>query len=153
MRDLDEYDRKLLRLLQQNNKMTADELGEMVSLSTSAIQRRLKRLRDEKIIEADVSIVSPHAGGIGITCVVDVILVDGNSKALEKFKSAIRACPDVMQCYFVTGAYDFVFIVNAKDMRHYEEFSKKWLMNNPNVKHFYTHVVMDRVKVGYGIAI
>ncbi|MGI8408345.1 MAG: Lrp/AsnC family transcriptional regulator [Pyrinomonadaceae bacterium] len=153
MHDLDEYDKKLLRLLQQNNKMTADELGEIVSLSASAVQRRLKRLRDEKIIEADVSIISPLAGGIGITCIVDVILVDGNSRALEKFKSTMRKCTDVMQCYFVTGTYDFVVIVNAKDMHHYENFSKNWLMDNPNVKHFYTHVVMDKVKLAYGISI
>lgn len=153
MQDIDEYDKKLLRLLQQNNKMTADELGEIVSLSTSAVQRRLKRLRDEKIIEADVSIISPLAAGIGITCIVDVILEDGNSKALEKFKSTMRKSTEVMQCYFVTGTYDFVIIVNTRDMSHYEEFSKKWLMDNPNVKHFYTHVVMDKVKVGYGIGI
>jgi len=153
MQDVDEYDKKLLRLLQQNNKMTADELGEIVSLSTSAVQRRLKRLRDEKIIEADVSIISPLAAGIGITCIVDVILEDGNSKALEKFKSTMRKSTEVMQCYFVTGTYDFIIIVNTRDMRHYEEFSKKWLMDNPNVKHFYTHVVMDKVKVGYGIGI
>ncbi|AFD08821.1 Lrp/AsnC family transcriptional regulator [Solitalea canadensis] len=148
MQDLDEYDKKLLRLLQQNNKTTAEELGELVSLSASAVQRRLKRLRDEKIIEADVSIVSHRALGYTITCVVDVILEDGNSKALEKFKTSMRECTEVMQCYFVTGTYDFVLIVSARDMQHYESFSKKWLMDNPNVKHFYTHVVMDKVKVG-----
>jgi|SRR5688500_1066971 Lrp/AsnC family leucine-responsive transcriptional regulator len=153
MHNLDEYDKKLLRLLQQNNKMTADELGEMVSLSASAVQRRLKRLRDEKIIEADVSIISPAAGGIGITCVVDVILQEGSSKAIDKFKTAIQKSTEVMQCYYVTGTYDFVLIVNTKDMRHYEDFSKKQLMDNPNVKHFYTHVVMDKMKVGFGITI
>ncbi len=153
MQSLDEHDKKLLRLLQQNNKMTADELGEMVSLSTSAVQRRLKRLRDDKIIEADVSIISPLAAGIGITCVVDVHMEDGGSKALEKFKATMIRCPEVMQCYFVTGTYDFVLIVQTRDMKHYEEFSKKWLMDNANVKHFYTHVVMDKVKLGYGVAI
>jgi len=153
MHDLDEYDRKLLRLLQQNNKMTADELGEIVSLSTSAVQRRLKRLREEKIIEADVSIISPQAAGIGLTFIVDVILEDGHSKALEKFKSTMRKHTEVMQCYFVTGTYDFVLIVNTRDMHGYEEFSKKSLMDNPNVKHFYTHVVMDKVKVGYTVSI
>lgn len=153
MHNLDEYDKKLLRLLQQNNKMTADELGEMVSLSASAVQRRLKRLRDEKIIEADVSIISPAAGGIGITCVVDVILQEGSSKAIDKFKTSIQKSTEVMQCYYVTGTYDFVLIVNTKDMRHYEDFSKKQLMDNPNVKHFYTHVVMDKMKVGFGITI
>ena len=150
---LDEFDKKLLRLLQQNNRMTAEELGEAVGLSSSAVQRRLKRLRDEKVIEADVSIISPTVAGIGITCVVDVILEDGNSRALEKFKSIMRERSEVMQCYFLTGTYDFVILVNTVDMRHYEDFTKKWLMDNPNVKHFYTHVVMDKVKVGYGISI
>jgi Lrp/AsnC family transcriptional regulator, leucine-responsive regulatory protein len=153
MQSLDEYDKKLLRLLQQNNKTTAEELGLLVSLSTSAVQRRIKRLRDDKIIEADVSILSPMAIGIGITCVVDVILEVGNSKAIDKFKTTMQACVEVMQCYYVTGTYDFVLIVNTADMQHYENFSKKHLMDHPNVKHFYTHVVMDKVKVGYNISV
>ena len=153
MQELDEYDKKLLRQLQQNNKITAEELGLLVNLSTSAVQRRLKRLRDDKMIEADVSIISPKAAGIGITCVVDVILEVGNSKAIDNFKTAMQACTEVMQCYYVTGTYDFVLIVNTVDMQHYDDFSKKQIMDNPNVKHFYTHVVMDKVKVGYGINI
>lgn len=153
MQALDEYDKKLLRLLQQNNKTTAEELGVLVSLSTSAVQRRLKRLREDKMIEADVSIISPLAVGIGITCVVDVILEVGSSKAIDNFKKTMNSCTEVMQCYYVTGTYDFVLIVNTIDMRHYEDFSKKLLMDNANVKHFYTHVVMDKVKAGYAISI
>lgn len=153
MQNLDEYDKSLLRILQQNNRFTADELSKQVNLSPSAIQRRLKRLRDEKIIEADVSIVSPSAGGLEITCVVDVVLEVGNSKAIDRFKAVMLKCPEVMQCYYVTGTYDFVLIVNTTDMSHYEKFSKKMLMDNPNVKHFYTHVVMDKVKTGYGVVI
>jgi len=148
---LDEYDKQLLRQLQLNNKMSAEELGELVNLSGSAVQRRLKRLRDDKMIEADVSIISPLALGIGISCVVDVILEVGSSKAIDAFKTEMRSCVEVMQCYYVTGTYDFVLIVNTIDMRHYEDFSKKHLMDSPNVKHFYTHVVMDKVKVGYSI--
>jgi len=153
MQALDEYDKMLLRQLQQNNKITADELASIVNLSASAVQRRLKRLRDEKIIEADVAIISPVVAGISITCIVEVILLEGNSKAIDGFKAMMQQCTEVMQCYYVTGTYDFVLIVNTTDMKHYEEFSKKWLMDNPNVKHFYTHVVMDKVKVGYSVAI
>jgi Lrp/AsnC family leucine-responsive transcriptional regulator len=153
MQDLDEFDKKLLNQLQKNNRITAEELGNMVSLSTSAVQRRLKRLRQEKVIEADVSIVSSEAVGIGITCIVDVTLDVGSSKVIDTFKASIADCPEVMQCYYVTGAYDFVIIVNTRDMKHYEEFSKKYLMDNPNVKQFYTHVVMDKVKVGFRVNI
>jgi len=153
MKAPDDFDKKLLRLMQQNNKFTADEIGQEVGLSASAVQRRLKRLRDERIIEADVSIVAPAVAGITVTCIVDVILQDGNSKALEKFKASLRKCEEVAQCYFVTGTYDFVLVVQTRDMQHYESFAKKWLMDNPNVKHFYTHVVMDRVKTGFSIPI
>lgn len=151
MHNVDELDKKLLRLLQHNNKLTTDELGDRVHLSASAVQRRLKRLRDEGIIEADVSVISPLAAGNNVTCIVDVVLEVGNSKAIEKFKTLMQKCQEVVQCYYVTGTYDFVLIVNMKDMKQYEEFSKKNLMDHPNVKHFYTHVVMDRVKMQYGV--
>lgn len=153
MQTLDEFDKSILRQLQQNNKITSEELGELVNLSTSAVQRRLKRLREEKIILSDISIISPVAVGISITCVVDVVLHEGSSKAIDKFKNSMQNCIEVSHCYYVTGSYDFVLIVNTKDMSHFEEFSKIHLMDNPNLKHFYTHVVMDKVKVGYGIAI
>lgn len=153
MFDLDTFDKHLLQLLQKNNRMTASELGEIVGLSSSAVQRRLARLREEKIIEADVSIIAPAVAGLGITCVVDVVLEEGHGKALEQFKSAMLQRSEVMQCYYVTGTYDFVMIVNAKDMQEYEAFTKQWLVNNPHLKHFYTHVVMDRVKVGHSIPI
>jgi Lrp/AsnC family leucine-responsive transcriptional regulator len=153
MTDLDAFDKQLLQLLQQNNRMTAAELGDIVGLSSSAVQRRLTRLRDEKVIEADVSIIAPSVAGLGITCVVDVVLEEGHGRALDQFRGAMQQCREVMQCYYVTGTYDFVMIVNARDMQEYEAFTKKWLVGNPHLKHFYTHVVMDRVKVGYSIPI
>lgn len=153
MQDLDDFDKKLLNQLQKNNKTTAEELGEMIGLSTSAVQRRLKRLRQDKIIEADISIISPSAVGLNITCIVDVTLHLGNSKVIDAFKTLMNDCEEVTQCYYVTGAYDFVVIVNTNDMKHYEEFSKKYIMDNPDVKQFYTHVVMDKVKMGYLVKI
>ena len=149
--DIDQFDKHLLRILQHNNRLTSDELAEQVGLSSSAVQRRLKRLRDEKIIEADVSIISPAVAGIDITCIVDVVLERGSSQALEKFKSTMLKRTEVMQCYYVTGSYDFVMIVNTKSMQEYEAFTKECLMDNTNVKHFYTHVVMEKVRVGYSI--
>ena len=153
MHDLDDFDKKILNQLQRNNRITAEELGNMVNLSTSAVQRRLKRLRQEKVIEADISVISPSAVGFGITCLVDVTLHLGNSETIDGYKELMSACPEVMQCYYVTGTYDFVVIVNTKDMKHYEDFSKKYFMDNPKVKQFYTHVVMDKVKSGFSINI
>ncbi len=153
MQELDEQDKKILNQLQKNNRITAEELGQIINLSTSAVQRRLKRLREDKVIAADISIISPDALGISITCIVDVTLHVGSSKVIDTFKSLISGCQEVMHCYYVTGAYDFVIIVNTQDMRHYEDFSKKYLMDNPDVKQFYTHVVMDKVKAEYRLNI
>ena len=58
-----------------------------------------------------------------------------------------------MQCYYVAGIYDFVLIVNTKDMKYYEYFSKKYLMDNVDVKQFYTHVVIDKVKIGFSVSV
>ena len=153
MQNLDEHDIKLLQLLQQNNRLTAEELTQKINLSQSSIQRRMTRLRSEKYIEADVAIISPKAVGYYITSVVNVVLKEGSSKAIDKFKTQMQDCTEVAQCYYVTGNYDFVLVVNTKDMNHFEKFSKRYLMDNPNLKHFYTHVVMDKVKVNYGIAL
>lgn len=153
MHILDDQDKILLRLLQQNNRLTAEELAGKVNLSQSAIQRRLANLRKHKIIEADISIVSHKAVGLGITCIVDVTLYEGNSKGIDDFKKSMLKCAEVSQCYYVTGSYDFVLIVNVRDMNHFEEFQKRKLLDNANVKHFYTHVVMDKVKFQYAIEI
>jgi Lrp/AsnC family transcriptional regulator, leucine-responsive regulatory protein len=150
---LDDYDKQLLNLLQQDNKRTTEELSQLVSLSSSAIQRRITKLRKEKIIEADISIISAAATGMSITCIVDVVLHEGSSNNIGKFKQAMQNCKEVAQCYYVTGTYDFVLIVHIRDMAHFESFSKRHLMDNPNLKHFYTHVVMDKVKVGFSVVI
>ena len=151
MKQVDETDKKILNQLQQDNKVTADKLSRMLHLSNSAVQRRLKRLRQEKIIEADISVVSPEAAGLTVTCVVDVSLELGNSRVIDNFKKLLLACPEVMQCYYVAGSFDFVLIVSTRDMKHYEEFSKKYLLDNVQVKQYHTQVVLDKVKVRYGM--
>lgn len=150
MQSIDSTDKLLLNKLQQNNRITAEELGQLFNLSTSAVQRRLKRLRAEKIIEADIAIVSPDATGTSVSFIVEVSLNLGNSTVIENFKKLMHSCPEVMQCYYVAGLHDFILFVTTSDMKHYEEFSKKQLMDNKSVKQFYTHVVLNRVKMKYG---
>jgi Lrp/AsnC family transcriptional regulator, leucine-responsive regulatory protein len=151
MQQLDETDKLLLKQLQQNNRVTAEELGKKYNLSTSAVQRRLKRLRADKIIEADIAIISPDAVGMSLSFLVEVSLELGNSTVIENFKKLMHSCAEVMQCYYVAGLYDFILVVTTTDMKHYEAFSKKYLMDNKNVKQFYTHVVLNRVKMQYGV--
>lgn len=150
---LDDFDFRLLRLVQRNNRLTNDELGEAVGLSPSACQRRLAKMREHGVIEEDIAVVSPAAVGRQLTMIVDVTLERERPDMMDQFKRAMLATPEVMQCYYVTGDTDFILILTARDMRHYEEFTKQFFFANPNIRRFQTRVVMDRVKAGLFVPI
>ena len=150
---LDRLDARLLSIVQAHNRHTTEELGEMVGLSATAIQRRLKRLRDDGVIEADVSIVKPKAVGRPIAMLVSVSLERERADIVDRFKQSIRQTPEVMNGYYVTGDADFVLIVTARSMEDYEFFTRKFFYENPDIKGFKTMVIMDRVKVGFSIPI
>lgn len=144
--ELDEFDLRLLDALQENNQRTSDELAELVHLSSASCLRRAKRLRESKIISADVSIVAPEALGQLMTMIVLVSLEHEQVHLIDAFKASMRVTPQVTQCYYVTGAADFVIIVSVKDMEDYEAFTRQLFFENRNVKRFETMVVMTRSK-------
>jgi len=148
---LDEFDLKLLDAVQRNNRLTAHQLAEKVRLSSSAVRRRLQRLRDRKIIEADVAVVSPEAVGQSLIAIVEVTLDTHHAKILEDFGRAIKSAPQVVQGYSVAGNVDFILIVTAKSMEDYNAFTYEFLSKKAHVKTFNTIVVMRRVK--WGIAV
>ncbi|GLR59754.1 Lrp/AsnC family transcriptional regulator [Rhizobium indigoferae] len=147
--ELDRADIVLLSAVQENNRLTSEELAERAHLSPTACQRRLKRLRAEGVIEADVSIVSPKAVGRQVTVVVLVSLERERADIIDRFKSAIRKTREVMIGYYVTGDADFLLVVTAKDMEDYEQFTRRFFYENNDIKGFKTMVVMDRVKAGF----
>ncbi|MBY3143199.1 Lrp/AsnC family transcriptional regulator [Rhizobium laguerreae] len=151
--ELDRADVALLNAVQKNNKLTSEELAERAHLSPTACQRRLKRLRAEGVIEADVSIVSPKAVGRHVTVVVLVSLERERADIIDRFKAAIKNTREVMIGYYVTGDADFLLVVTAKDMEDYEQFTRRFFYENNDIKGFKTMVVMDRVKAGFAFPI
>ncbi|MBL6600144.1 MAG: Lrp/AsnC family transcriptional regulator [Alphaproteobacteria bacterium] len=148
---MDQFDLKLLDCVQKDNRLTADQLSDLVGLSSSACQRRLKKLRADKVIEGDVSIISPEAVGRQLTMIVQVTLVREQPDLIDSFKRSMRNTPEVMQCYYVTGEHDFVLILTVADMSAYEDFSRRFFFENSNIQRFNTIVVMDRVKAGFQV--
>ncbi|HEX8397022.1 MAG TPA: Lrp/AsnC family transcriptional regulator [Pyrinomonadaceae bacterium] len=145
---MDLFDKKILAIVQQNNQLSADKIAEQVNLSASAVQRRLKRLRKDGIIEADVAIISPQASGRLLTIIVEVTLEQERliSSVLDEFKKLVLNTPEVMQCYHVTGNADFILIIAAKDMQDYEALTRRLFIDNRSVRRFQTSVVVSRVK-------
>lgn len=150
---IDRLDARLLSVLQAHSRHGTQELGDIVGLSATAVQRRLKRLRDAGVIEADVSIVKPKAVGRPLAMLVLVSLERERADIVDRFKQSVRQTPEVMTGYYVTGDADFVLIVTARSMEDYESFTRKFFYENTDIKGFKTMVVMDRVKVGFSVPI
>jgi Lrp/AsnC family transcriptional regulator, leucine-responsive regulatory protein len=150
---IDRIDAKLLRAIQKNNRLTSEKLSDLVGLSPTACQRRLARLRDAKIIEADIAVISPKAVGRSLSMLVLVTLERERSDIIDRFKRTIRSTPEVMNGFYVTGEVDFALMVTARDMEDYEAFTRRFFYENPDIKGFKTFVVMDRVKATYELPI
>ncbi|TCU31483.1 Lrp/AsnC family transcriptional regulator [Rhizobium azibense] len=149
MLELDRIDGRILQIVQKNNRLTSEEMANHVNLSSSACQRRLKRLRSKGVIEADVSVVSPKALGRPVTMIVLVSLERERADIVDRFKNAIRSTREVMLGFYVTGDADFILIITSKNMEDYEQFTRRFFYENPDIKGFKTMVAMDRVKAGY----
>ena len=146
---MDVIDRKILALYQHDTRRIAASIGEDVGLSAAAVQRRLRRLRTEGTIAAEIAVLDNAAAGRPITCVVSIVL--GSSAAqIDNFTRRMRRQPDVQQCYHITGSIDILLIVTAENMEAYRAFARTWL-EVPQVARYETHVVLDRVKVGLSV--
>ncbi|MEC3981914.1 Lrp/AsnC family transcriptional regulator [Amycolatopsis sp. H20-H5] len=146
--DLDTLDTAILACLQADSRTIAEVIGAKVGLSAAAVQRRIKRLRDTGVIEREVAVLSPKALGLAMTFVVTVEMERERVDVLDEFRQRTLAEECVQQCYWVTGAADFVLVVNCRDMAEFDAFTRRMFLENPNVRHFTTSVAMDRVKVG-----
>ncbi len=142
--DLDHFDRALLEEVQRDNQTPARILAERVGLSQSAVLRRLRRLRADKVITADVSIVNPAVLGVPVTIHVLVSLVRGSQLA-DAFARKLGARQEIRQASYVTGGADFVLHLQVESMEAYAAFAREIFHDDPNVASFYTYVAMREV--------
>ncbi|MCK1699427.1 Lrp/AsnC family transcriptional regulator [Bradyrhizobium sp. 144] len=149
----DRTDARILEIVQKNNRLTSETIGELAGLSPTACQRRLKRLRSAGIIEADVSIVSPKTVGNPIQMLALVSLERERSDIIDRFKKVIRSSGEIVHGFYVTGDADFVLYITARTMGDYEQFTRRFFYENPDIKSVKTMVIIDRVKAGFAIPI
>ncbi|QHB55672.1 winged helix-turn-helix transcriptional regulator [Ralstonia solanacearum] len=151
--ELDSYDRKLLRLLQENNKLSQRDLADAVNLSASAVNRRIAALEEAGVIRANVSVVDAAALGRPITILVEVKLENERLDLLDEVCNRFVSRPEVQQVYYVTGDYDFLLVLNVCSMSEYEALTRELFLVSGNVKSFKTQVAMRRAKVTLNVAI
>lgn len=145
---LDDRDLALLSILQRDARSNLSLVAEEVGLSLASVQRRLKKMRENGVISAEVAVVSPQAASPLVTCLVEIQLERDNPDILARFKARVKKETRIQQCYYVTGERDFVLVVNASSMEDFEQFCKALFHGENYVRHYQTSVVMERTKLG-----
>jgi Lrp/AsnC family transcriptional regulator, leucine-responsive regulatory protein len=148
---LDELDRKLLDLLQTDAARPLYELGDLVGLSASAVQRRLSRYRSSGVIAKQIAVLDPDVvAGTVLACVL--VTLERESKKLHAdFRARLLASAEVQQCYDLAGAWDYLVIVAADSMARCRAAIDELLLDAPNVKRYETLFIFEPIKRGLNI--
>ena len=151
--ELDHFDRRLLNLVQEDAAQTTERIAEQIGLSPSAVQRRLRRLREDGVIVRDVAVVDPKSVGRPTFFVVSLQVERERPELIAHLREWLGAQAHVQQAFYVTGEADFVLIVSAASTEAYDAFMSRLMLENPNVKRFTTNVVLAPVKRGLAFPI
>ncbi|WP_338524330.1 Lrp/AsnC family transcriptional regulator [Pseudomonas batumici] len=148
---LDHFDLALLEAIQQDATTSQQDLGARVNLSPAAVNRRLKKLKEDGLVRQTVALVDPVRLGYGLTVIAEVEVENERLDLLDAMKRTFLACPQVQQCYYVAGECDFVLILAVRNMEQYTELTRTLFFQSNNVKRFKTLVSMSNVKVGLAV--
>ena len=148
---LDEIDRKILRLLQADCRLTMVEIAERVGLSASPCHRRIKIMEDAGLIKGYVALVDQRRLGLPVSVFVSIKLERQREKDLEAFSRAISRWPEVLECYLMTGHRDYLLRVVVEDLQAYEKFLKQKLTLVPGIASIESSFALDQIK--YSIAV
>ncbi|NPC57775.1 Lrp/AsnC family transcriptional regulator [Caenimonas soli] len=133
MHALDQLDLQLLKRLAKNGRISHVELASQVFLSSSAVARRQRSLEDAGIITGYSANVSPKALGLNATVLVHVALTKQSDEALSDFERAVTSCENVVQCFLMSGEYDYMLVLLVRDLEDFERVHKMHLSRFPAV--------------------
>ncbi|MDQ3047580.1 MAG: Lrp/AsnC family transcriptional regulator [Bacteroidota bacterium] len=144
--NLDKTDLKILKILQENAKITNLQLSIDIGLSPAPTLERVKKLENAKLITGYHTQVNEEALGIGIKAIIQVSLTRQIENAISTFKKEISKIPEIMECYQVTGNADYVLIVMLKDIRDFEALISQRLSKMEEIGQMQTMVVLSKPK-------
>lgn len=142
---LDATDRKILSALVANARLPVAELARKVGLSKTPVAARIKAMEEMGLITGYRAILSPLQLGLTHVTYVEVRLSDTRAKALEQFNAAVRAIPEVEECYMIAGGFDYLIKVRSRDMADYRRLMGEKLSALPHVHATSSYVAMEAV--------
>lgn len=150
---LDKVDLQILRTFQENARLTTKELAAQVSLSSTPVFERLKRLEREGYIKKYIAVLDADKLNQGFVVFCNVKLRRMNKDIAMEFTRIIQNIPEVTECYNISGSYDYLLKIHAPNMKYYQEFIINVLGTIDSLGSLESMFVMDEVKHDYGLHI
>lgn len=144
--EIDQADRKLLNLVQENARLSNQELAERAGLSSSACWRRMKTLEEAGVIAGYSALVDAEKTGLRFQAIVHVSLTRHEAMHLETFIARVAARPEVLECFATTGEADYHLRVICRDKDAYNDFLDSFLFRLPGLAHVRTNLVLKEIK-------
>ncbi len=145
-RELDKIDQNILRILQEQGRISFTELGERVGLSTTPCTERVRRLERDGIITGYHAQVNPQSVGAGLLVFVEISLAYKSGDIFEEFRNAALRLPNVLECHLVSGDFDYLIKARMPEMASYRALLGSTLLTMPNVRDSKSYIVMEEVK-------
>jgi len=143
---VDRIDKKILNILQENGKMTNAKLSRMVGISAPATLERVKRLETSGVISHFTAVVDPEKVGFSIMVIVSITLSLSKLSSVPLIKAQFSELEEVVECYQIAGAHDFILKVIAKDIKAYAEFMNRKLTRIQGIQSIQSSFVIDSLK-------
>ena len=143
---LDEIDRHILRIVQRDGRISNANLAKRINLSPAATHKRLRRLERQDVIEGYGARINLEKLGNKLLCYINISLQMHSSEELMRFRKALQEMPEVLECSFVTGEFDYLAKVTLRDQRHLEQFILDKLTSVPGVVRVSTSLIVAEIK-------
>lgn len=150
---LDEPDRRLLRALQADATLSVKDMAERSGLSASTAWRRLQALERTGVIRGRVALLDPERLGLDVCALVDVDIAGQAAETRASFEAFVRAAPEILQCFAVTGGHDYMLVVRTVSVAAYERFLMDRLLQHAAVASTQTHLVLRQPKDGSALPV
>lgn len=147
----DKIDARILNALRRDGRISNLKLAEQVHLSPTAVVERVKRLRRDGYILGYQARLNPAKLGMGLAVFVQVLLDRTSADAMERFRAAVQAQPEVLECHLIAGSFDYLLKVRVPEGGDYRDRVAAVVSTLPGVRDTHTYTVMDQVKHGHAV--
>lgn len=149
----DATDRRLLKLLQKNNRRRFRDLAEELGISAPTCMRRMRRLETTGVIRAHATLLDPARLGYGVMAFVEVTLVSASGAEMAAFERRISRCPEVVQCSELAGDVDYLLTVTVRQMQEFSDFTRTRLGDDRRVRSYRSLLVLRQLKNEHELAL